>query len=93
VCSEQSVMATETLSLNDLPDEILLKILSHFGPEDLCFIISKVCDRWNTLAKDEIMWKTLSYHCDVSSDIRHIEEVRCITLLGLGVISLGICPI
>ena len=33
--SEPSVMASELSSLNDLPDELLLKILSHFGPESL----------------------------------------------------------
>jgi hypothetical protein len=65
--------------LNDLPDEILLKILSHFGPEDLCLIIAKVCEKWNVLAKDIILWKKL---CDYSSDISRIAEVRCTTLLG-----------
>jgi len=73
---------SEPTSLNDLPDEILLKILSYFGPEDLCFIIAKVCERWNILAKDKILWKTLSYSCYYSSDISHISEVRCTALLG-----------
>jgi len=75
-------MASEQTSLNDLPDEILLNILSHFGPEDLCFIIAKVCERWNILAKDKILWKTLSYSCDPSSDISRTAEVRCTALLG-----------
>jgi hypothetical protein len=60
VCSEPSVMASEPRSINDLPNEILLRILSHFGPEDLCLIISKVCERWNALAKDVVLWKRLS---------------------------------
>jgi len=75
-------MASELTSLNDLPDEILLKILSYFGPEDLCCIIAKVCEKWNILAKDKILWKTLSYNCDKSSDISRIAEVRCAALLG-----------
>jgi len=82
VFAEPSVIAGELRSLNDFPDEILLKILSHFEPEDLCFLIAKVCERWNALAKDVILWKTLSYKCDRSSDISRIAEVRCITLLG-----------
>jgi hypothetical protein len=82
MCSESSVMASEPTSLNDLPDEILLRILSHFGPEDLCLIIGKVCERWNVLAKDVVLWKTHSYSCDRSSDISRIAEVRCTTLLG-----------
>ena len=82
ITSEQSVMSSEPTSLKDLPDEILLKILSYFGPEDLCFIISKVCERWNILAKDKILWKTLSYSCDRYSDISRIAEVRCTASLG-----------
>jgi len=54
-------MANAQRSLNDLPNEILLKILSYFGPEDLCCIIAKVCEQWNNLAKDETLWKTLCY--------------------------------
>jgi len=60
VFSEPSVIATELRSLNDLPEEILLKILSHFGPEDLCRITAKECERWNALAKDVVLWKKLS---------------------------------
>jgi len=67
-------------SLNDLPDEILLKILSYFGPEDLCCIIAKVCERWNILSKDKTLWKTLSYSCDYFSDISLISKVRCTAL-------------
>ena len=79
MCSEPSVMACEPRSLNDLPDEILLNILSHFGPEDLCLIIAKVCERWSALAKDVVLWKRLSYSCDENSHISSIEEVRCTT--------------
>ena len=82
VCCETSVIASEHRSLNDVSNEILLKILSHFGPEDLCLIIAKVCHRWNVLAKDVILWKTLSYSCDNSSEINRIAEVRCTALLG-----------
>jgi hypothetical protein len=88
VFSEPSVMASELRSLNDLPDEILLKILSHFGPEDLCLIIAKVCERWNSLAKDVVLWKTLSYNCDRSSGISRITEVRCTKLFGFRANSL-----
>jgi len=82
MCSERSVIASEPRSINDLPDEILLKILSHFGPEDLCLTIAKVCERWNVLAKDTILWKTVSYSCDHVSDISRISKVRCTTLFG-----------
>jgi hypothetical protein len=54
---------------------------SHLGPEDLCLIITKVCEQWRFLAKDVVLCKKLSYECDVSSDI-HIKEVQCTALLG-----------
>jgi hypothetical protein len=82
VISKPNVMAGELRSINDFPNEIMLKILSHFGPEDLCLIIAEVCERWNVLAKDVTLWKTLSYSCHFTSDIRHVDQVRCATLLG-----------
>jgi len=77
---ETSVIASEPMLLNDLPDEILLHIFSYFGTEDLC-LIAKVSERWNILAKDALR-KTLSYTCDHSSDISHIKKVRYTALLG-----------
>jgi len=82
VSSEPSVIASQLRSINDLPDEIILKIMSHFEPEDLCLNIAKVCERWNGLAKDVVLWKRLSYYCDESSDYSKIEEVRCTAVLG-----------
>jgi hypothetical protein len=81
VCSETSVTTCEPRSLNDLPEEILLKILSHFGPEDLFFVFAKVCEEWNVLAKDKTLLKTLLYRCDHESYINRIAEVRCTALL------------
>ena len=83
MCSKPSVMSCDPTALNDLPDEILLQILSYFSLEDLCLKIAKVCERWNALTKDVILWKTLSYSCDDSSDISHIAQVRCTALLGV----------
>ena len=80
VFSEPSVIAR---SLSDFPNEILLHILSHFGPEGLLLIITKVCERWNSLAKDAMLWKTLSYNCERSGFSR-VAQVRCPTVLGFG---------
>jgi hypothetical protein len=76
-------MASEPMSLNDLPDEIVLKIFSLFGPEDLLLIIAKVCERWKSLAKDVSLWKSLSYHSDRSSDFSRVAQVRCTALLRI----------
>ena len=75
MCSKPTVMASGTMSLNDLPEEILLNIFSYFGAEELSLIIAKVCEWWNIVAKDVSLWKTLSYKCD-ASDRSHIAEVR-----------------
>jgi hypothetical protein len=69
-------MAGEPRSINHLPNEVLLKILSHFEPEDLCFIIAEVCDRWNAVSKDVSLWKTQSYSCDDTADISRIVQVK-----------------
>jgi hypothetical protein len=81
-CSETSVMTSKPTSINDLPDEILLEIMSYLCPEDLCFSIAEVCKNWSILVKDRTLWKTLSYRCDDFSDISQIAQVRCTTLLG-----------
>ena len=81
MCSKQFIMAGKPTSINDLPDEVLLKILSYVGPEEVYFNIAKVCKKWNILAKDVILWKTLSYKCD-GSDISRIAEVRYTAWLG-----------
>jgi len=76
VCSKPTDMASERVSLNDLPDEMLLQIFSHFGAEELSLLIPEVCKRWNILTKDKALWKKISYHCDDSSDHSRINEVR-----------------
>jgi len=81
MCSEPSAMASKPTSINDLPDEMLLNILSYFVPQELCLTIAKVCRRWNALANDVVLWKTLSCNWGLSSNISHIKEVRCTILL------------
>ena len=85
VCFEAPVFTSEPLSVSDLPDEILLHILSYFGLEDLCLIIAQVCEKWKGLVKDKIMWKKLFYSCNSSTDISHIKKVRWTAFLGFRV--------
>jgi hypothetical protein len=81
VSSEPSAIASEQKSINDLPDEILLKILSHFGPEELIFNIVGVCERWDALSRDVTIWKETCYSCDENSDISRVFKVRCTVML------------
>ena len=45
--------------MEPLPDEVLLKILHHLGPEDL-ILASQVSETWNRVARDSTMWKEVS---------------------------------
>jgi hypothetical protein len=79
---EPSAVASKPRSINDLPDETLLKILSHFEPEELIFPIARVCKRWNHLSRDVTIWKEKCYSCDQDSDVVHVVQVRYAALLG-----------
>jgi hypothetical protein len=82
ISCEPCTFVSEPRSINDLPDEILLKILSHFGPEELICDIADVCDKWKILSMDRSLWKEASYSWDNSSDMGRIVKVRCTALLG-----------
>jgi hypothetical protein len=82
VSSKSSSIARKPRSINDLPDEIILKILSYFGPEELIFNIAEVCEKWNALSRDVTLWKETCYSCDQNSDISRVFKVRCAVMLG-----------
>jgi F-box-like/Leucine Rich repeat len=44
-------------SISDLPDEILIRIFSHFTHETLCTSVATVCRKWHCLSRDPILWK------------------------------------
>ncbi|PNF15552.1 hypothetical protein B7P43_G16476 [Cryptotermes secundus] len=73
--SKPSLVTSKFKSINDFPDELLLKILSHFRPEELCLVIAQVCERWNALARDVTLWKSLSYRCDKYSEFSKDVQV------------------
>jgi hypothetical protein len=79
--SDKTLIVGEPRTINDLPDEVLLKILSHFGLEDLCFKIAEVCKRWNDLSRDVTIWKKISYSCYYFSDISEVLKVRLAVML------------
>jgi hypothetical protein len=69
-------------SVMDLPDIVILKILSYLGPEDLIFKIPEMGDRWEYLANDHTVWKKLTYKCDRLSDLDRVSKVSCTTFVG-----------
>ncbi|OWF39190.1 F-box only protein 15-like [Mizuhopecten yessoensis] len=45
-------------TIHEIPDEVLLKIFSFFGAQDL-ILVSQVCQRWRNLANDNSLWKPI----------------------------------
>jgi hypothetical protein len=82
VSSEPTVIVSEPMTINDLPDDVLLKILSYFGPEELCFKVAEVCKRWNVLSRDVTLWNKISYCCYYTCDTGRILKVTFAVMLG-----------
>ncbi|XP_046982856.1 putative F-box protein At4g05475 [Schistocerca americana] len=49
------------VTIDDMPDEILVKILSHMSFSELIDVIQKVCPRWRRLSQDPEMWDDKEY--------------------------------
>jgi hypothetical protein len=47
-----------TAAVQNLPDEILIKIFSHFDIEDISAILARVNWRWRLLASTKSLWPT-----------------------------------
>lgn len=45
------------VSFDSLPDELIILIFLHVSPEDLACHVSKVCLRWQSIAKDPSLWE------------------------------------
>ncbi|KAH3721181.1 F-box/LRR-repeat protein 12-like [Dreissena polymorpha] len=41
-----------------LPDLLILEVFSHLNVKEIC-IISRVCKRWNKIAKDKSLWRRI----------------------------------
>lgn len=51
---------------SSLPDEILMKIFTQIPKLDLFLNVRFVCNRWNNLVKDKLIWRKSSISNDVS---------------------------
>ena len=89
--SQTISILTRVFSLNDLPDEILLKLFSYLGPKDLgrCLQVSK---RFNQIAKDMRLWRKITlwnrFHRRISA--KFFNQVLD---YGLENLELGKCSI
>jgi hypothetical protein len=48
-------------SIEQLPDEILLKIFSYLSIEQISLHLSNVCARWRAVSEDDDLWKNRTY--------------------------------
>ncbi|GLH14709.1 Uncharacterized protein GBIM_19047 [Gryllus bimaculatus] len=48
-------------TINDLPDEMLVEIFSYLCVEDLAINVRKVSKRWEEVAKENKLWRNLTY--------------------------------
>lgn len=58
-------------SLNDLPEDILILILSYLSTKDLCKA-SGVCQKWQALCWDPVLWSTIQISNYERSDINKV---------------------
>ncbi|XP_030836183.1 uncharacterized protein LOC578435 [Strongylocentrotus purpuratus] len=68
-----------------LPDELLIHIFKHFSHDELCDPIMLVCKKWNSLAKDPLLWQylDLSNKAGIPSDVLGSVFQRCNLLCGI----------
>ncbi|XP_049842710.1 uncharacterized protein LOC126293502 isoform X2 [Schistocerca gregaria] len=56
------------LSIDDLPDVILIKIFSHLSFRELVDVVQKVCCRWKMLSQEAELWTDMEFRIKYSSD-------------------------
>ena len=52
-----------SVSLSQVPDEVLLQVFSFFLPVELCRHVTLVCKCWHRLAYDDSLWRKLDLSC------------------------------
>ncbi|XP_049801486.1 dynein regulatory complex subunit 6-like isoform X2 [Schistocerca nitens] len=62
---------------DDLPDTVLLKILSYLPSEYLVHFASRICSRWQTLCGDYSVWQGKEYVVTDIGITREDSEVAC----------------
>lgn len=56
--ADRVIPQNDSLSIESLPDEIMLKVFSNLNPQELCRS-AQVSKRWNSLAMDGSLWTEL----------------------------------
>lgn len=71
--------------IDNIPDEILYCIFSHVPQVDLYFNVRLVCKRWQRLAADPYLWKTIAVSNNVATEVlsEWIKSAPFLTTLSL----------
>ncbi|XP_049833700.1 F-box/LRR-repeat protein 2-like [Schistocerca gregaria] len=64
-----------SISLDDVPNEILLEIFSRCSVEDLVLNIQHVNSRWRSLARHPNLWQNLAFFPERSTSVKKIVTV------------------
>ncbi|KAA0189580.1 putative F-box/LRR protein, partial [Hyalella azteca] len=51
-----------TAGISNLPDELLVEILSYLTPQEIYRTVVHVCERWRNIASDPSLWTNLTVH-------------------------------
>ncbi|XP_049842516.1 F-box/LRR-repeat protein 7-like isoform X2 [Schistocerca gregaria] len=74
LCHMAEGAAAWRASIDDLPEEILIKIFSHLSFTELVDVVRKVCRRWRKLSRDLKLWADKEYHVGIS---QHCNSENC----------------
>ncbi|XP_049770611.1 uncharacterized protein LOC126109610 isoform X2 [Schistocerca cancellata] len=70
-------MGTWRVSIDDLPDEVLIKIFSHLSFTELVYVVQKVCPRWKNVSQDSELWADKEYRIGSHTSDQEAIQTFC----------------
>lgn len=67
-------------TINDLPNETLLRILSYIPQSELYYNVKRVCRRWDSIATDTALWRSIRAPEEIPTEVL-VEWIKRSTLL------------
>lgn len=68
-------MGHPPLTINDLPNEILLQIFFYLSIEDIALNVQFVCNRWSEVCSKDVLWKNSCLSVEESASINYIVSL------------------
>ncbi|XP_047004012.1 dynein regulatory complex subunit 6-like isoform X2 [Schistocerca americana] len=70
-----NLMDDPPLSINDLPNEILLQIFFYLSVEDIALNVQFVCSRWSEVCSNDVLWKNSCLSVEGSASIQYVVSL------------------